>query len=232
MALTVSLVDVRTEIFDRIALKNSDVIEIPEANRYINKSGTELNDLLAQAYGAKYIMKRATFSLVPNQELYAIATDCGAPDFMALQGLEIRDGAGDWRDLKEVKLGDRNRYQRPVYGGNFGNQYGYRFEGANLVIAPTPATASQCRILYTPTWTTLVEDLDTFDTIDGWDEYIVVDVCIKCLNKQDLPSGEFKEQKALMRKRIDDLKQMRNTAEAPLIRDVDADDYFVGMFRS
>lgn len=220
MAYSVSLVSVRTEAFQRCALEHSDVVTIPEANSYINKSGAELHDLLAQAYGEKYVMNDVTFATQAAKEKYNFVTDCGAADFMALQGLDQLIG-GRWLKLRDFKFSEREQYQQPFGGGA---RPAYRFHGANLVIAPIPTSVVQTKLYYTPTWDLLAADADTFDTIDGWEEYVIVDACIKMLTKQDLPCDVFMQQKAEMRARINAMKLLRNTAEAPRIVDVNDDD--------
>ena len=220
MAYSVSLVSVRTEAFQRCALEHSDVVTIPEANAYINKSGAVVHDKLAQACGEKYVMNEVTFATQAAKEKYNFVTDCGASDFMALQGVDQLIG-GKWLKLRDFKFSEREKYQGPFGGGA---RPAYRFHGASLVFAPIPTSAVQTKLSYTPTWDLLVADTDTFDTIDGWEEFVIVDTCIKMLVKQDLPCEDFKQQKAEMIARIDAMKLLRNTAEAPRIVDVNDDD--------
>lgn len=216
MAYSVSLVTIRTEAYQRCALEYGTQITIPEANTYINNSGAELNDLLAQACGEKYVMSEAAFSTVAAKDKYSFAVDCGAPDFMALQGLDQQIG-GRWLKLKDYKFAERELYQFPY---NASGRFAYRFQGANLVLSPTPTVVVSLKLYYTPTWKVLVADTDTFDMIDGWQEYIVVDFCIKALTKLDQPCEVFMKQKGDMLDRINKMKLMRDTSSPPRMIDV------------
>lgn len=218
MAATVSLVDVRTEAQRRVAMEGSTQITIPEWNWWINASGAELHDLLISAYGEKYALKEVTFSTQANKASYSFATDIVVPDFYQIHGLDVLQGAY-WIEVEDFKLAERERYQYPG-----ANAYAWRLQGANLILAPTPKAVDQFKLYYAPTWTKLVADTDTFDTIDSWDEYVVVDVCLKALAKMDRPADIFVGQKNAMLQRIEKLKQNRNTAAPPRIVDVTNDD--------
>lgn len=221
MAATVSLVDVRTEALRRISMEYSTQLQIPELNWWINGSGAELHDHLVSAYGEKYALNEQQFASQVNKATYSFVTDIGAPNFYQLHGLDVQQG-GYWIPVGEFKLAERERFQYPASNA----LYAWRFQGANLVIAPTPKAVVQFKLYYAPTWTKLVADTDTFDTIDGWDEFVVVDVAIKALAKLDRPADIFIGQKAAMVKRLTEMKMMRNTAAAPRIVDVNEDDDF------
>lgn len=290
MAANVTLLDLRTDILRRTHMENSQVVQPTELNYYINKSGSEINGILAAAFGSKYNLKKQLFSVRGNTDTYPLdltitfntgvspfglnlvvtgatsgakgtiryitgntaagtlafsdvsgtftpgetITDTGggsalyvsgnggigAADFLNLQALDLLSGGRPF-PVREFKLAERALYQLPsanlsVYGAPFA----YRFQGANLVFAPVPVAAFQLQMLYTPTWKVLVADTDVVDAVDGWDELIVLDGCIKVLAKQDLPLDIFVAQKNAMLKRIEDLKQQRNVAEPPRIVDV------------
>jgi hypothetical protein len=220
VAYPITFLTLQTTILQRCHMENSQVVTTAELKQYINDSGTEFNERLADAYGEKYTMKRATFSLTPNTEIYTIASaPISAADFMQLHRMEY-SVSGKWLPVEEFKLAEAEYFQDPF---GVGPVLAYRFEGPALVFAPVPRVAYSMRMFYSPIWTILVNDADTVDTINGWHELIIVDVCIKILAKQDLPCGVFMAQKTAMLKRIDEIKQQRNVAAAPRIVDVTSD---------
>lgn len=218
MAATVSLVDVRTTILQRLEKEDSPQLPIPLMNAWINDSGAEFHDHLVSAYGEKYAAKEVQFATVANQASYAFST-IGAADFYQLHGLDVQQGAY-WIPVPEFKFAEREQFQYPSAAAT----YAWRFQGANLIIAPTPKAVVQFKLYYAPTWTDLVADTDTFDTVNSWHELIVVDVCIKACGRLDLPADLFMKQKADMERRLNKLKMMRATSSPPRMVDVNNDD--------
>lgn len=218
MAATVSLVDLRTTILQRLEKEDSPQLPIPLMNGWINDSGAEFHDHLVSAYGEKYSMKEVQFATVANQAAYAFST-IGAADFYQLHGLDVLQGAY-WIPVREFKFAEREQFQYPSAAAT----YAWRFQGANIIIAPTPKAVVQFKIYYAPTWTKLVADADTFDTVNSWHELIVADVCIKACGRLDLPADLFMKQKVDMERRLNKLKMMRATSSPPRIVDVSNDD--------
>ena len=218
MAATVSLVDLRTTILQRLEKEDSPQLPIPLMNGWINDSGAEFHDHLVSAYGEKYSMKEVQFATVANQAPYAFSS-IGAADFYQLHGLDVLQGAY-WIPVREFKFAEREQFQYPSAAAT----YAWRFQGANIIIAPTPKAVVQFKIYYAPTWTKLVADADTFDTVNSWHELIVADVCIKACGRLDLPADLFMKQKVDMERRLNKLKMMRATSSPPRIVDVNNDD--------
>lgn len=218
MAATVSLVDLRTTILQRLEKEDSPQLPIPLINGWINDSGAEFHDHLVSAYGEKYSMKEVQFATVANQAAYAFST-IGAADFYQLHGLDVLQVAY-WIPVREFKFAEREQFQYPSAAAT----YAWRFQGANIIIAPTPKAVVQFKIYYAPTWTKLVADADTFDTVNSWHELIVADVCIKACGRLDLPADLFMKQKVDMERRLNKLKMMRATSSPPRIVDVSNDD--------
>ena len=218
MAATVSLVDLRTTILQRLEKEDSPQLPIPLMNGWINDSGAEFHDHLVSAYGEKYSMKEVQFATVANQAPYAFSS-IGAADFYQLHGLDVLQGAY-WIPVPEFKFAEREQFQYPSAAAT----YAWRFQGANIIIAPTPKAVVQFKIYYAPTWTKLVADADTFDTVNSWHELIVADVCIKACGRLDLPADLFMKQKVDMERRLNKLKMMRATSSPPRLVDVNNDD--------
>jgi hypothetical protein len=148
----------------------------------------------------------------------------GIPNFMQLHGIDVQTSGQRWISIREFALAERDYFQLPSYNMTvFGPLFAYRFEGANMVFAPIPSGAYQMRMFFTPTWTPLVNGTDVVDSIDGWLELVVLDVCIKLQAKFDYTVEPYMTQKTAMLKRIEDLKQQRDTAQPPRIKDTSND---------
>ncbi len=66
----------------------------------------------------------------------------------------------------------------------YGYPYFYKLLGNNIEVLPTPQGAFALELRYIPTATVLASDSDTFDGINGWDEFVVVDVARKMATKE------------------------------------------------
>jgi FKBP-type peptidyl-prolyl cis-trans isomerase 2 len=91
--------------------------------------------------------------------------------------------------------------------------------GSNLIIVPIPSAGQTIRILYSPKPNQLLNDTDTVDAISGWEEYIVVDACIKALVKEESDPSAFMMQKQGLLKRIEEAAENRNVGEPQTVSD-------------
>ncbi len=227
MAYNVTLTTLLTDIRTQCAMENSQVCTDAEITQYINNSGTWLNDILSQAFGSKYNLKKITFTLTPGTDTYNIsdgAATIKATDFMALQRLEVRVNGSQYVKINEIKLGELDYYQNPSSNMTaYGPMIAYTFLGPSLLFAPVPQIAYAMRMFYTACWTNLASGSDVMDAVDGWHQLIMDDVCIKILRKQDLPCDEFIRSKQEQLDRINQLKQNRDTGNPPRITDVAGD---------
>ena len=73
---------------------------------------------------------------------------------------------------------------------------------------------------YIPRCPELVADDDEFNGISGWEEYVIVDVAIKMLQKEESDTSVLAAQKANLKKRIEQMSSDRDTGIAETITDV------------
>ena len=150
-----------------------------EWNTHLNNSYGELYSLLVQSYGADYFVATpVTITTDGVNQRFALAAD-----FFKLLGVEVQVTApAQWVSLKTFAFADRNRIGLP-------NQQ-------------IPASGQSVRYWYIPRVTALATDgTSTVDAIsmNGWDEYVVVDAAIKALEKEESnSSGLVARKKALL----------------------------------
>lgn len=220
MASNVTLGGLRTTMLQRADMVNSPFITTAEANGYINSSLQELHDLLIDAYGNDYQTKNVTFATQQNKDTYSFATDILAPDFYKLVGLDQQVGSL-WFNLQPYSMRERNRFQYGLYTYNYwGRYYRYRVIGSNLVLTPMPQASVTLRLWYAPVCPTLVSDSDSYDDVDGFSEYVIVDAAIKCLLKEESDVSVHLMRKNELRARIDQMKQNRDASEPMTIGDI------------
>lgn len=216
MARTATLSVIRGECKDRADLRNSQFISDSEWNRYINQSYAELYDLLTNMYKDFYVSS-TTVSLVAGTDTYNLPAL-----FYKLLGVDllINGVASSAITLRPFVFNERNMYtDRPSFTAN-GNNYRYRLLGSQIKLVPTPDTTDTLKLWYVPAITDLSSDGSTLDGVNGWEEYIVIDVAIKSLLKEESDVTALMMQKEAMKQRIREGAMARDTSFPDRVIDV------------
>jgi len=194
MSRSRTLGQLRNDVRQRADLVSSSYITDGELNEYINQSATDLYDELVSARGQPYYQKKVTFVTVGGQENYAL--DTIAPDFYQLIQMECQLGSYAV-PMDPYMAWEHGRYtQLPITGGNTIGMY------------------------YVPALARMTVDGDTFDGVNGWEEWIILDVCIKCRAKEETDAQVFMAQLERQQKRIEAMKTERDMGNPERIQDV------------
>lgn len=220
MADLITLASARTEIRQRTHLENSQFVTDAELNTMINKSRNELYDLLI-ASAEDWNGSSADFTISSGNTFSPPA------DFYKFQGLDYIVSLPDkFQSLRRVIFGERNS-----------GRQGYNLRDGTVTIYPYSWAAGKTfRLYYAPVPAALVNDSDTFDGVDGWSEYVVVDVCLKIAVKSngDPAPDAFAAQKQAMVERIQALAAERDENEPAHVADINSSDaygaYYNGRF--
>lgn len=212
---TVTLSSLKTQVRQRADMVSSQFISDSELLSFINTSIAELYDLLVQKFGNDYFLLSTSFNLVPNTDIYALPVT-----FYKLIGVDLQLQNGEYSTLKRFEFSERNQYTTALYRGVFGAAYlRYKIQGNDIRFVPMPTSGDQIRIWYAPLPTYLVNDSDTFDGYSGWEEYVIVDAAIKCLEKEESNTAALMNRKAYLIKRIEEAAGNRDAAFSPRIAD-------------
>lgn len=160
---------------------NGDFISTSEWLSYINASYQELYGLIVTAYGEDYFVATpSTFVTDGINNLFSLPAD-----FFKLLGVDLQVQASSlWVTLKPFAFAERNRF--------------------GLVNSPVPMAGQTVRLWYVPTLTLLAVDGDsTVKTVNGWEEYIIVDAAMKALAKEESDVSVLMARKAQLVARID-----------------------------
>lgn len=201
---------------DRVS---SDNITTQEWISMIDKSHKELFDLIVEAYGSDYkVAVPYTWTTAQDQQLYPLPQD-----FYKLLGLEMALNSADsnsWVSLNQFEFSQRNLYSRPSqYTLSGVTNLRYRLNGDQLFIVPPPQQGQTLRGWYVPRPDQLVNLTDLIDGVSGWEDYIVVDVCIKALTKTEEAADIFLAQKAALFTRIQSITKSRNIGDPQHVSD-------------
>lgn len=172
----------------------------PEWTTNINNSYGELYSLLVQAYGTDYFVATPVSITTDGiNQLFALATD-----FFKLLGVEVRiSSPAQWVSLKPFAFADRNRI--------------------SLFNSAIPSAGQTVRYWYVPRLTPLVVDADTTVdavTINGWDEYIIVDAALKALGKEESNTSDLVRRKKELTDRLEAEVANRDAGNPARIVDV------------
>lgn len=214
-----TLGNMRLEAQQRCNFENKPFITTQEWNSMISQSRKELYDIIIQKFGNDYYLKTPyTYTTSQNLQFYPLPDD-----FYKLLGVEVALNPGDpssWVTLKKFEFIQRNLWNYPNVYTFYGiTNLRYRLEDNNLYIVPIPTGGETLRIWYAPRPDQLINDTDIVDGVSGWEEYIIVDCCIKALAKEESDVSIFAGQKQALLKRIEEAAENRDIGEPETVSD-------------
>ena len=125
-------------------------------------------------------LKQADISVVSGTRSYDLPSD-----FYKLVGIAIRDSSKPDGYSVIDRVMWEERYDFTYLGDKYSARYFIRNQ--DLFLMPTPTWSDTVRIEYIPKPTVLVNPSDTHEFYNNYQEWIILDCCIKCcaLLKQD-----------------------------------------------
>lgn len=219
MARTRTLAEMRTEAQQRANMENSTFIATTEWNRMINESISDLWDLLLDTTGQEYYERQDDQDLIPGTDYYLLPAT-----FYRLLGVSVTCD-GDTYPLRPFNHDERHNENMPLR---------YRLTGdvsdstgaytPVLYLRPMPTVSGTLSVFYVPHAPVLNADTDVWDGFNGWEEYVIVDVAIKALEKEESDTTALQHRLARLTKRIQGLAPSRDQSFPERVRDV-ADEY-------
>lgn len=211
MARLRRLDDLRADVrlrADNQALQDSDI------NEFINESITDLYDMLTNAFGEQYFETETPLATVAN-----VATVALPNGFYKLTGLFWNNGGYKHR-LTQTQPAEAEDYIQGA-GWSVYSDIRYRLQVANLRFSPAPNSVYALILKYIPAAVRLSADSDTFDGYNGWEEWVILDAAMKCLEHEgnDGDAALLAPRKARMEARIASMAE-RNQSEPGRIQDV------------
>ena len=214
--MSITLAELRTEARRRADMEDSEFVTDAELTSYINASIAELHDLLVQSYGSDYFLSETTFSTISGQDSYDLPTD-----FYKVRGVDVDLNNGDFVTLKKFNFNERNIFNNVASWSLSNIPYvRYRVMGNKIRFTPLPESNRTVKIWYIPLATKLIDDTDTLDDFNQYSEYVIVDVAIKMLQKEESDVTILLAQKQQLKLRIEAASQDRDAGESESISDV------------
>ena len=212
MARSRTLGQMRSDVRLRADLVGNQFVSDSEINEYINQSLAELYDRLVGARGQEYYAKEQVITTT-GVEGYALPAD----HYTTLY-VELEDGGTRFR------LGSYSFHQRAALIGssatNPGRPVAFRIIESNLTLLPAPTAGYTVRHWYAPACPRLVLDADSFDGVDGWEEYAIWRAVVYVRQKEDLDVTVAAGIMGQLRARIEGLAPFRAQQNTERVTDV------------
>lgn len=191
MARTKTLAQLRTLVRQRADQVNGTAVTDSELTSWINQSATHLWDMLVGARGCAYYENNANTST---------ATIDSSTSTMSLP-------ATFYKVSRLVAVVNGREYLLDSYSNS-------EVDGSQ-----PPTQSHSVKLYYVPSFTDLSNDSDTFDGINGWEEWVVVDVARKVKIKFEEDFTPLLHELAELNARINRLKTPRDNRSAYRVAD-------------
>ncbi len=221
MPRTFTLSTLRTKVREQAEMESSTFCSDAEINRYISSSYTRLYGLLVQADPERY-MREETFAGDGTTRDFSVGSD-----YLGTLRVDYTDDSGEriplvrvfGRDITKISHGTvgTSVAWHPVYNTSVPTTQKIR-------LLPTPTSGTDYTHCYIVAPADLTSDGTLIDGVAGWEEYIVLDVAIKCRIKEGTPVGDLERQRADLRADLDSLVEARSASDAGYVIDVRGDD--------
>lgn len=223
MASLVTLAELKERSREAADQENSTFISDSELTNYINTSAKRLYDLLISAYGQEYYYADEIINLTSSTDEYDLPSD-----FYKLLGVDLILSANPTHNsqaitLEPFNLQERNRYKNSyMYTGALDGavRARYRLRGGKISLIPSSTGANTIRVIYVPTLTNMALDKDTFDGVNGWEEFIVLETAIKMMRKEESDTRDLRADLAVIREDLLEMAADRDIGQPMTVSDV------------
>lgn len=223
MASAVPLTSLIQSVRRRANIENqSAFITDAEITEYLNAGLASLYDMLVQAGGQPWFRNSYTITTTGNTSSYALP-----PDFYVMQSVDcllgnISSGGIPTITARPYMEFERNRYKY-YPGWLFGTPIYYRLQGQQITFIPAPSGSFSVILNYYPTFVKLTNGDDSFDGVNGWEEYAVWKAVADCLGK-DMSDPSYALGKAgELERKIVSMSELRDAGAPERMTESDAD---------
>lgn len=207
MASTITLGELRDACKDRSDMQNSNFISTSEWNRYINSASKELYDILVSK-GLQYNIVKYTLAVDGVEDTFDLPSD-----FYKLEGVDYQINSKS-RPMMNFNFIDRNKYQDNDLIVR------YRLVGEDKIMFTPRPSAQTFSIWYIPAFEALSNDNETFNGINGWEEYVIVRAAIWALQKEESDASDLKQDLMYLKQRIEEMSENRDQGLPGTVSDV------------
>ncbi len=206
MARTFTVAEIESRARNISDMTDTDFVTSAEAITYIDSEYTDLYDLLTEKFESYNVSTTPhSITLVTGTTLYDLPTD-----FYKAAGVEKSLGGGKYRSLLPFNFQERNDLQS--------RDERYALVGDKMMFKDSNLTGT-VRLWYIPVPDKLTLTTDIVEGVSGWEEYIVLGVAIRMLDKQEGDSRAFVRRRKEIKERIENAAQNRNVGAPHTVTD-------------
>lgn len=174
---TATLSELRSRVRQRADMVDNDFVEDAELTTYIQQSYRKLYNLIITTFSDWYVDDPVEFTISSGNTFTLPAT------FYKLVAVDY-SLSGKWIEVSRFTMNERNRSTAGRFRV-FHPSIKYRLMNNKLRFIPTDNASGTYRYWAVSKPSVPVDDVDTVEGENGWDEFIVLDAAIKCLNKEE-----------------------------------------------
>ncbi len=221
MAAPQTLDDMRTRVRELANMETqaaSGFVTDDELRRRLNEALKGVYDLLIEARGQEYYIVSTAIPLASGTASYALPAD-----FYQGAGIVVSDGS-NYHQMATWEMQELATLYT-ITAQTSGSIYNlrYRYQGSNVVFYPIPGAAWTVGLHYIPAMTELVLGADTFDGVNGWEQWAVLTAAIDILNKEESDTSALMVERSMVEARIRKLAGSKDAGRASRITDVRGD---------
>jgi hypothetical protein len=172
--------------------------------------------LLLEAFGQEYFYSTQSLATVNGTQSYSLPST-----FYQMLGVDVDLGGGEYMSIRPYNFHERNAHMLG-FGWGYPDGVQYRIMGSKIYFIPVPTAVENVLLHYIPYPTSLSADGDTFDGINGWEEYVVVDCAAKMLEKEESNADHLYKRKAELQQRIQGMASRRDAGFPERVVDIHA----------
>lgn len=220
MSRVFTVAQIKERIRQRADMQKSRFVSDSELLNYINESLATFWDILTNKFEG-FGLESVEFNVTSGYDTYQVP-----PALLRIEKVEV-EYDGRWRTIKSVPFARINEVGSNWHGE--GLPFVYARKGLyQIVFKPSPTAAYTARINYVARAPILETDSQNIDGINGWEQYIVVDCAIKCLDKEERDTTVLQNEKAEIIRRLNESVGNRDESTSFGIRDINERDYYNG----
>jgi hypothetical protein len=218
MATLTNLIAAVRSRTDRVG---SDFVSDAEITGWLNEGLSELWDVI-NSTNKDFVLDSDTVSVSSGTASYSLSSF--DPEILRIRGVSLAINNINYT-LAPCSIRERDHDPTAVYPYVFlpdytgpgaaphNCPYRYRYEGANLVITPTPQESGTITVYYTPKATVLVSGSDETDSVldAHWLKYPILSACIEVKDKEDEDTSRLARKKLEVEQRVRKAVKIRYT---------------------
>lgn len=198
MAKNVTLTQLLASCRNQADMENSTFISDANLTVLINNSADALWDLILNQ-NPDFSVSSKTFTLTGSSDSQTLETD-----FYRLRGIDDLSNSDHPCSVRPFNWAERNdySYNRILTQPQYFSPVFYILSGNTIKFTPPNMAQRDYKAWYNPARADLAAGGDTFDSVNGWDEFVIYDVAIKMLSKEESSTTGLERLKADTLKRI------------------------------